>query len=63
VGGIYPLIFLAYGAAGLAGPTLGGWLYDSTSSYIPAIMLSCGIVGVGLFGSAALLRKARPSAL
>lgn len=61
VGGIYPIVFLAYGAAGITGPALGGWLYDSTSSYTPAIALSCGMVGIGLLGSMWLLRKARSS--
>ena len=59
VGGIYPVVFLAYGAAAVAGPTLGGWLYDSISSYGPAIALSCGVVGFGLIGSTLLLRKGR----
>ncbi len=63
VGGIYPVVFLAYGAAGVAGPTLGGWLYDSISSYDPAIALSCAVVGFGLVGSTLLLRKGRSYSL
>ncbi len=61
VGTVYPLVFLAYGLAGVAGPPLGGWLYDSTSSYTPAVMLSCGVVGAGLLGSVWLLRRAKVS--
>jgi len=63
VGGVYPIVFLAYGVAGLAGPPLGGWLYDVTSSYTPAIALSCGVVGVGIIGSIWLLERARRSRL
>ncbi|MFP4054509.1 MAG: hypothetical protein ACLFV7_11680, partial [Phycisphaerae bacterium] len=63
VGSVYPIVFLAYGLAGIAGPPLGGWLYDSTASYTPAIMLSCVVVGVGLVGSMGLLRQAKSSRL
>jgi OFA family oxalate/formate antiporter-like MFS transporter len=63
VGGVYPLVFLAYGLAGIVGPPLGGWVYDTTSSYRPAIALSCTVVGVGILGSMWLLRKARVSRL
>jgi OFA family oxalate/formate antiporter-like MFS transporter len=61
VGGVYPVVFLAYGVAGIIGPPLGGWLYDRTASYTPAIALSCGVVAVGLAGSILLLQKSRLS--
>ncbi|MFP4214750.1 MAG: MFS transporter [Planctomycetota bacterium] len=61
VGGVYPIVFLAYGVAGLVGPVLGGWLYDTTASYTPAIAVSCGVVAVGLIGSILLLRQATRS--
>ncbi len=61
VGGVYPLVFLAYGVASIAGPGLGGWLFDITASYTPAILLSCAIVGVGILGSLWLLQKIRHS--
>ncbi len=61
VGGVYPIVFLAYGVAGLVGPVLGGWLYDTTASYTPAIAISCGVVAVGLVGSILLLRQAKRS--
>ncbi|OGV47489.1 MAG: hypothetical protein A2X46_14305 [Lentisphaerae bacterium GWF2_57_35] len=35
---IYPLVFLAYGAAGLAGPPLGGHLFDLTRNYTWSIL-------------------------
>ena len=63
VGGVYPLVFLAYGLAGVVGPPLGGWLYDTTSSYRLAIVLSLAVVLLGLFGSLWLLRKTRASRL
>jgi OFA family oxalate/formate antiporter-like MFS transporter len=61
VAGIYPLVFLAYGAAGIIGPPLGGWLYDQTLSYRPAVVLTVGVVGIGIAGTVWLLRKARPA--
>lgn len=63
VGGVYPIVFLAYGVAGLVGPVLGGWLYDLTASYTPAIATSCGVVAVGFIGSILLLRQAKRSRL
>lgn len=47
---VYPLVFLAYGLSGIIGPTVGGVLFDLTSSYEPAILTSVGVVlsGVGL---------------
>jgi OFA family oxalate/formate antiporter-like MFS transporter len=61
VAGIYPLVFLAYGLAGIVAPPLGGWLYDRTQSYTPALVLSCCVVGFGIVGSFLLLRMARGS--
>lgn len=34
---LYPRIFLAYGVAGITGPTMGGSIHDWTGSYVPAI--------------------------
>jgi OFA family oxalate/formate antiporter-like MFS transporter len=61
VSGIYPVVFLAYGAAGLTGPAAGGWMYDVTSSYTPAILLSSGVLASGLIATAWLLRRAKYS--
>ncbi|MCA1809119.1 MAG: MFS transporter [Kiritimatiellia bacterium] len=44
---IYPLIFLAYGAAGITGPTLGGLLYDLTQTYTWAITLGTAVALIG----------------
>jgi len=59
-GEIYPLIFLGYGAAGISGPSTGGWLYDLTNSYASSIGVSIAIIGVGLIVIGRLLRIADP---
>ncbi|MFW5839722.1 MAG: MFS transporter [Planctomycetota bacterium] len=51
---IYPLIFLAYGISGLAGPGVGGAIYDATQQYGPAIWTSIGVVAGGLILSVLL---------
>jgi OFA family oxalate/formate antiporter-like MFS transporter len=47
VGRVYPLLFLAYGVAGIAGPPTGGLLYDLTHSHVAAITTSVMVVLVG----------------
>jgi OFA family oxalate/formate antiporter-like MFS transporter len=44
---VYPLLFLAYGVAGIAGPPTGGLLYDLTHSHVAAITTSVMVVLVG----------------
>jgi OFA family oxalate/formate antiporter-like MFS transporter len=56
---IYPLVFLAYGAAGITGPWVGGWLYDRTAGYNVSIALGIAVVVAGLSASAWLIRTAR----
>jgi OFA family oxalate/formate antiporter-like MFS transporter len=46
VGRFYPLIFLSYGAAGVTGPTLGGFLYEAFGNFVPAILIASGIAGM-----------------
>ncbi len=41
---LYPICFLGYGLAALVGPSIGGWIADTTGSYVPAILLSAAIV-------------------
>jgi len=48
VGGLYPLVFLAYGIAGVTGPALGGWLFDLTGSYRDSILLAAVVAAAGL---------------
>jgi OFA family oxalate/formate antiporter-like MFS transporter len=55
LGAIYPLIFLAYGLAGLVGPGVGGWIKDQTESYAGGLMLSFGILLVAIVGTVGLL--------
>jgi MFS transporter, OFA family, oxalate/formate antiporter len=43
MGNVYPLVFLAYGVSGIAGPTVGGWLYDLSGTYSTAIMIAAGV--------------------
>lgn len=59
VGAVYPIVFLAYGVAGIAGPPIGGWLFDTMSSYAPALAQSCLVVGIGFLGSMWLLQKGK----
>jgi len=44
---VYPLIFLAYGFSALAGPVIGGWLYDLSGSYSAAILIAVALAGAG----------------
>lgn len=56
VGAIYPLIFLAYGLSGILGPMTGGWLYDTTGSYGPAILIAAVLTTLSAFAFALLRR-------
>ncbi len=47
VGNVYPLLFLAYGVAGITGPLLGGMLHDWTHSYLWPITLSAAVATAG----------------
>lgn len=44
---VYPLVFIAYGIAGITGPLVGGWLHDLLGTYWWAIIIAAVIVGVG----------------
>lgn len=55
VGTVYPLIFLAYGFAGIVGPYVGGWLYDTNESYLYPIIVSISVITVGSLLIAILL--------
>ena len=54
VGGVYPLVFLAYGVAAITGPPTGGKIFDVTDSYTGSIIISIVIVFIG---AAILSRK------
>ena len=57
LGLIYPCIFLAYGLAGLTGPTTGGELFDLTETYSLSIIVSAIICVVGSIGYCCLVKK------
>lgn len=46
---VYPLIFLAYGAAGLTGPPLAGWLYDVTQTTVWSVGVGAAVLAVGVW--------------
>lgn len=52
---IYPLVFLAYGLAGIVGPLAGGWLYGVFGSYTIALWVAVATVTVGSMGCMRLL--------
>lgn len=56
-GKAYPLVFLAYGAAAIVGPWVGGWLYGVSAGYSTALWLSVAIVMLGLITCTSLLRN------
>jgi OFA family oxalate/formate antiporter-like MFS transporter len=43
LGEVYPLVFLAYGLSGIAGPATAGWLLDATGGYGAALILCLAI--------------------
>lgn len=45
---LYPICFLGYGLAGLTGPSIGGWIIDTTGSYSSAVILSISVVILSL---------------
>ncbi|MEM7056841.1 MAG: hypothetical protein AAF557_04585 [Pseudomonadota bacterium] len=46
---IYGRVFTAWAVAGLGGPWLAGWLYDSTGGYAVALMIAAGISALSAF--------------
>lgn len=57
--GIYPLVFVAYGASGIAGPLAGGALHDAFGAYTHGVTLSIVIVIAGTIAGGLLLRIGR----
>jgi OFA family oxalate/formate antiporter-like MFS transporter len=44
---VYPKIFLAYGVAGISGPSFGGWLYDLSGAYLWPVIVAALVAGSG----------------
>jgi OFA family oxalate/formate antiporter-like MFS transporter len=44
---VYPKIFLAYGVAGISGPSFGGWLYDLSGAYVWPVIVAALVAGSG----------------
>ncbi len=42
-GHIYPLVFLGCALSGITGPGAGGWIFDWTGTYIPALVVAAGV--------------------
>jgi len=61
LGTVYPIIFLAYGLSGLTGPAVGGWIYDVSRSYAPAILMASLLLALGAAGTWLLMFQGRPS--
>ncbi len=47
LGSVYSLIFLSYGISGIAGPFVGGWIYDITQNYVPAFYTAAALCVLG----------------
>lgn len=56
-GKAYPLVFLAYGAAAIVGPWIGGWLYGASAGYTAALWISVVVVIAGFITCLGLLRN------
>jgi OFA family oxalate/formate antiporter-like MFS transporter len=59
LGIVYPIVSLAYGLSGIAGPLAGGFLYDITRGYTASIILSAAVCLSGL-GVYVLLINTKP---
>jgi OFA family oxalate/formate antiporter-like MFS transporter len=55
IASVYPAIFLAYGLSGILGPLAGGWLYDTTASFTPGLLICIFVTASGAFVSRSYL--------
>ena len=58
LGIVYPVVSLAYGVAGITGPVVGGYIFDSAGHYSLPIILSAVICVTGLTVYTVALRSA-----
>lgn len=54
---LYPLVFLFYGLSGVLGPVVGGFVFDATGSYVPAMALAVAVALAGAAGTTLLDRS------
>lgn len=54
---LYPFVFLFYGLAALIGPPLGGFIVDTTGSYMPAFMVAVLLLSVAVLLNYRFLEK------
>jgi OFA family oxalate/formate antiporter-like MFS transporter len=57
VANVYPFIFLTYGASGIFGPVLAGWLHDRTGSFDAAILSSLIVLCAGFWLCTFFIRR------
>lgn len=60
LGIIYPIVSIAYGISGIAGPVAGGFLFDVTNQYYIPIILSSVICLSGLAAYVLFMKKSSP---
>jgi len=56
----YGMLFTAYGVAGIIGPKIGGWAFDTYKSYQAAFYWAAGLALVALLCELAAKRPAVP---
>lgn len=61
VADIYPAVFLSYGLSGVLGPLAGGWLYDTTSSFTPGLLVCIAVTASGALTSRLLYASRAPA--
>ncbi|MHB9068739.1 MAG: MFS transporter [Sedimentisphaerales bacterium] len=56
VGGIYPIVFIFYGLSGVAAPLFGGYIMDSTSSYMISFVV-CSVLLLAILSLTRVLQR------
>jgi len=57
----YGIVFTAYGAGALIGPSLAGYIYQSTGTYYSAFLVTAAISVFGMIIAALTFRKPKPA--
>ncbi len=61
LGFVYPIVSLAYGISGIAGPLVGGRIYDVTNQYSIPVIIAAGICLAGLIPYILFMHKKNDS--